>query len=80
MTLLELKTNFHKLIDEINNDEVLNQFYEILSSTRDRQEGMLWNKLSNTEHKELVETEKLSHRDENLLSHDEMKLKNKKWL
>ena len=80
MTLLELKTNFHKLIDEINNDEVLNQFYEILSSTRDRQEGMLWNKLSNTEQKVLVETEKLSHRDENLLSHDEMKLKNKKWL
>jgi hypothetical protein len=79
MTLLELKTNFHKLIDEINNDEVLNQFYEILSSTRDRQEGMLWNKLSNTEQKELVETEKLSHRDENLLSHDEMKLKNKRW-
>ncbi len=80
MTTTELKTNFHKLIDEINNDAVLNQFYEILSSTKDRKEGTLWNMLSLQEQKELIETEAESHKEENLISHKEITEKNLKWL
>lgn len=80
MNTLELKTNFHKLIDEINNDEVLKRFYAILSSSKDRKDGMLWNKLSNSAQSELIEEEKLSHLEENLRTHNDMKLKNKKWL
>jgi hypothetical protein len=80
MTTTELKTNFHKLIDEINNDAVLNQFYEILSSTKDRKEGTLWNTLTSQQQKELIETEVESHKEENLISHNEMIEKNSKWL
>jgi hypothetical protein len=80
MTTIELKSNFHKLIDEINNDSILNKFYEILSSARDKKEGVLWNNLSDSEQNELLETEKDSHNENNLISHNDMILKNKKWL
>ena len=80
MTTIELKSNFHRLIDEINNDAVLNQFYEILMSTKDREEGMLWKALSMTEQSELLDTEADSHNEDNLISHDQMKEKNRKWL
>jgi hypothetical protein len=80
MTTIELKSNFHRLIDEINNDAVLNQFYEILMSTKDREGGMLWKALSMTEQSELIHTEANSHNEDNLISHYHMKEKNRKWL
>jgi hypothetical protein len=34
MTTVEPKANLHKLIDEIDNDSMLHEFYEILSSAK----------------------------------------------
>jgi hypothetical protein len=80
MTSLELKSNFHKLIDEITNDEVLHQFYEILSSAKDRVDGMLWHKLTSDEKQEILLSEKESHDADHLISNADMIKKNQKWL
>jgi hypothetical protein len=80
MTTLELKSNFHKLIDNINNDNMLSKFYEILEKANESKDGTLWNKLSFQERQELENIEKESHDANNLISHADMTKKHKKWL
>lgn len=78
MTTIELKTNFHQLIDDISNEAMLVKFYEIMSTANVTNEGSLWKNLSNDEQQELIEIEKESHNIENLIDHPTMKLKYKK--
>jgi hypothetical protein len=80
MTTIELKSNFHKLIDNINNDNILSKFYDILSRVKESKEGSLWNRLSPDEQEELIIIEKESHNPDNLIPHSEMIKKHKKWL
>ena len=78
MTTIELKTNFHQLIDDISNEAMLVKFYEIMSTANVSNEGTLWKNLSNEEQQELIEIEKDSHNIENLIDHSLMELKFKK--
>ena len=80
MNTLALKSNFHKLIDDINNESILNSFYEIMSNAKDHTEGSLWSRLSAEDKQDLIETEKESHHLDNLIPHSEMKTKHNKWL
>lgn len=80
MNTLELKLNFHKLIDNMTNENMLNAFYEMMSNAKEQSEGSVWAKLTADEKLELYETEKESRNEENLISHNEMKAKHKKWL
>ena len=45
MNTVEIKDNFHKLIDRIDNDTVLSGFYEILEKASAVKDGSLWNRL-----------------------------------
>lgn len=80
MTTIELKSNFHKLIDNINNDSLLSKFYDILSRVKESKEGLLWGRLSQAEQEELIMIEKESQNSDNLIHHSEMIKKHKKWL
>ena len=80
MTTIELKTNFHNLIDNLNNDSVLSKFYDLLSKVKESKEGALWTRLSKDEQEELLLIEKESHDPKTLISHADMIKKHKKWL
>jgi len=80
MTTIQLKNDFHKLIDTIDDRSILITFYDILSKAKRSKEGKLWNKLSLSEQKELLEIEKESFTAKNLVSQAKMKEKYAKWL
>lgn len=80
MTAIELKANFHNLIDTINDESVLSKFYELLSRAKDKKEGLLWDRLSQKEKDELIIIEKESSDTANLISNNDMQQKHKKWL
>ena len=80
MTTMELKLNFHNLIDDINDEGVLSKFYELLSRAKDKKEGFLWDRLSQKEKDELTLIEKESSDSANLISNIDMQQKHKKWL
>jgi hypothetical protein len=80
MTTIELRANFHKLIDNINDENILSKFYDLLSRTNESKEGKLWARLSKEEQEELLIIEKESHDPQNLLPHVEMRKKHGKWL
>ena len=80
MNTIELKHNFHLLIDSIENENLLIGFYDLIKERSSAKEGQLWNKLKKQEQEELLRSFEESKNPENLISHDEMINKHKKWL
>jgi hypothetical protein len=80
MTTIELKNNFHQLIDSIDNESFLQIFYELMLRKRSSKNGKLWAKLSEEEIDELLVANEECEDPDNLIPHDEMKNKYSKWL
>lgn len=80
MNTIEIKKNFHHLIDSIDNENLLLHFYDLIKRRYSGKEGQLWTKLSKQEQEELLLAVKESENPENLISHKEMNEKHKKWL
>ncbi len=80
MNALEIKRNFHNLIDSIDNEKLLSNFYDLIKNRISSKEGQLWKRLSKEEQKELLIAFEESQEPENLISHDEMKKKHEEWL
>ena len=76
----DIRTNLHQLIDEIENDQLLIKLYDLLSKSKDQNEGDLWNQLSHEQRKELLISESESKYKENLVDHEKQKAKHKRWL
>ncbi|MDA3927770.1 MAG: hypothetical protein PF541_02350 [Prolixibacteraceae bacterium] len=80
MNTIELKQNFHLLIDSIENENLLINFYELIKKRATAKEGQLWNNLSEQEKQELILSLNESKNPDNLIDHEEMVIKHKKWL
>ena len=80
MNIMELKQNFHHLIDSIDNENLLNHFYDLIKKGSSAKGGQLWNKLTDLEQDELLLSLEESKNPENLVPHEEMRKKHKKWL
>jgi len=75
MTAIELKNNFHHLIDSIENENLLQKFYELMLKKRSTKDGSLWVKLSPEEVNELLEADKESEDAQNLIPDKEVRKK-----
>ncbi|MCX6249746.1 MAG: hypothetical protein NTX61_03245 [Bacteroidetes bacterium] len=80
MTAIELKNNFHHLIDSIDNENLLKEFYELMLRKRTSKDGRLWAMLSKDEIEELLAANEESENSENLIPHEKMKKRYSKWL
>lgn len=80
MNTIELKQNFHQLIDSIDNKKLLLNFYDLIKKRSSAKEGQLWDKLSQQEQEELLISLEESKNPDNLTDHEDMKKKFKKWL
>jgi hypothetical protein len=80
MTTIEIKKNFHSLIDSIDNENILLFFYDLMKRRSTSKEGQIWNRLSNDQKQELLLSVRESENPDNLISHEDLKIKHKKWL
>ena len=80
MNTLELKKDFHHLIDSIENENLLASFYDLMKRRLLNQEGKLWKGLTEKEREELTKAFEESEKLENLVSHEDMRKKHEKWL
>lgn len=80
MNTIELKKSFHLLIDSIDNENLLNNFYDILKKISSAKEGKLWDSLTIEDKEELLLALRESEDPNNLISHDEMKKKHQSFL
>lgn len=65
------------LIDSIDNDNLLMNFYDLMKTRLLTDEGQLWNRLTKNEQDELLMSLEESENPENFISHEEMKKKHK---
>jgi len=72
MTAIELKSNLHKVIDRIQNEELLQAIYDFLKTRENSQSGKLWKSLSAEQKEELLASYEESENDENLISNDDV--------
>lgn len=80
MSPIELRNNFHHLIDNINNEHILAKFYSIMVKINDKVDGTLWDKLTIEEQEELIKADIESNDASNLVRHKEIQKKHEKWL
>jgi len=80
MNAIETRTNFHHLIDQITNDQLLNKLYHIMEQASMAADGQLWSRLTEDEQIELLKIEREVQSDINLIPNDQMQEKHKKWL
>jgi len=80
MNALEIKTNFHQLIDQINNDQLLIKLYRIMEQASLTADGQLWSRLTEDEQIELLKIEEEVQSDHNLIPNQKMQTKHQKWL
>ncbi|MFY0686947.1 MAG: hypothetical protein JXQ90_07280 [Cyclobacteriaceae bacterium] len=72
MSTVELKANLHELIDGIQNSNLLESLYDILSERKNAKDGHLWNSLTGSQKKEVLDAYQESEDPENLTPHAEV--------
>ena len=77
---MKTKEEFHKLIDAIEDEQVLKGYYELIQKLNNQESGKLWESLSEAQQNELIISYEESHDPENLISHDQVKTQHDKWL
>jgi hypothetical protein len=80
MNAIEIKSNFHNLIDRINNDQLLVKLYHIMEQVSSAADGQLWSRLTEDEQVELLKIEREVQSDSDLIPNEKMQPKHQKWL
>ena len=80
MTLTEIKSNLHNLIDELENPALLNEFYNEIKYIVDSSKHSIWDTLTEAEKKDVLLSYEESEIEENLIDNDEVMKKYRKWL
>ncbi|HAH24038.1 MAG TPA: hypothetical protein DCL77_09830 [Prolixibacteraceae bacterium] len=71
---------FHCSTTPMDNVKRLINFYDLIKKRSSAKKGQLWNKLTDQEQNELLISLEESKDPNNLISHEEMRKKHKKWL
>jgi hypothetical protein len=81
-TKLGMKTraDFHKLIDDIEDEQVLKEYYALIQRLNYNQTGKLWNQLSVEQKAELLLSYEESFNSQNLIAHNQVQEQHEKWL
>ena len=75
MSTIELKSNLHKIVDKIDNEQLLQTIYDFLKLSENSQEGQIWKSLTEEQKKEVYLSYQESEDDRNLVSWDEVNKK-----
>ena len=75
MGTLELKSDLYKILDRIENEELLQAVYDFLKLKENAPEGLIWKTLSEEEKKEVYLSFEESEDDQNLIDWESIKKK-----
>ena len=78
MKLAELKSEFHSLIDQIDDPDLLSQFYYVISRSVSSQNS-LWQSLSPSQQREVLTAYEESEDETDLVPLSALKSKYKEW-
>ena len=70
---IELKSNLHKIVDKINNEELLRTVYDFLKLRENSEEGRIWKTLTEDQKKEVYLSYEESEDERNLVDWEAVK-------
>jgi hypothetical protein len=77
---MKIKDDFHHLIDSIEDEQLLQHYYQLIQNVNQDKGGQLWNNLSDSQKQEVLVAYDESFDNNNLLTHEEVKSEHEKWL
>jgi len=75
MSTVELKSNLHKIVDKIDNEQLLQTIYDFLKLRENTKEGQIWKSLTEEQKKEVYLSYEESEDDNNLIPWEEVNKK-----
>lgn len=75
MGKIELKSNLHKIVDKIDNEQLLHAVYDFLRQRMGSKEGEIWKSLTEEQKKEVYLSYAESENDDNLRDWEDVKKK-----
>jgi len=75
MGTIELRSNLHKMVDKIDNEQLLHAIYDFLKDRMSSEEGQIWKSLTDDQRKEVYLSYQESEDDDNLTSWEDVKEK-----
>ncbi|MDY0078732.1 MAG: hypothetical protein RBR87_15795 [Bacteroidales bacterium] len=79
MDKIQLKSGIHAFIDQIDNIELLKDYYNELKGLIKDKKILMWDSLSEGQKREVLLSYDESEQDENLIDNDEVMKKYEKW-
>ena len=79
MDEIQLKSRLHSFIDQIDNVELLKDYYNELKGIIRNKKSRIWDSLSEQQKIEILLSYEESEQDENLIDNDEVMKKYDKW-
>jgi hypothetical protein len=67
MGIVDLKSNLHKIIDGIEDEQLLHAIFSFLEKRENTKEGLLWKQLTDEQKKELLQAYEDSEDEANLI-------------
>ncbi|NJL56534.1 hypothetical protein HC928_16210 [bacterium] len=75
MGTIELKSDLHKILDRIENEQLLRTIYDFLKQRENAQQGQIWEILTEDQKKEVYLSYEESQEDKNLIDWETVKKK-----
>ncbi len=72
MGTIELKSNLHKIVDRIEDEQLLRAIYSFLEKRESSEDGRIWKQLSDAQKKEVLQAYEESEDDANLIDDEEI--------
>ena len=67
MSAIELKKSLHKIVDRIDDERLLRTIYSFLEVREKSTDGQMWNSLTESQKKEVLQAYEESENDSNLI-------------
>ncbi len=80
MDIKTLKTDLHKFVDQIGNQQILENYYDEMKSLIEHQNDGAWDNLSEDQKQELLAAYHESEDEQKLVDHEVVMKKYEKWL
>lgn len=72
---IDLKSDLHKILDKIENEQLLRTIYDFLKQSENVEEGQIWKALTEAHKKEIYLSYEESQDDKNLIDWETVKKK-----
>ena len=72
MESIELRSNLHKMVDRIEDEQLLRSIYSLLKKRESSEDGLMWKQLTDEQKKEVLQAYEESEVDENLIDDDDI--------